>query len=731
MPPATLIAAPSKLSLFKVSGYSEAVFSLNRPSHHSQKSTMTIRSVILGIGGALLIAGFGYINDRFLRLESVNSGHLLPVIVMGFLLLAVLVVNPLLQKLRKVGTPFGPGELAFIVICGMVACSIPGRGLLEQFVETLVMPHHWYKVEPGWQGQKLMEYVPTGALVAATEENYDRVVNAFVTGAGAGRAASDTSTWDALQRLWRQVPWRAWMPPLATWLPMVFLSALCSICLALVVHRQWSRHELLPYPIALFSGALMERDEKTGQASVLHNRLFWMGLVAVLVIRLNNWGCRLRPDWFVPVRLDFSLAPLLRICPDVANVTFGMSTLTVQVFPLVIGFSFFLSSDIALTLGLTQIAWLLFAVPLTGLGVNLSGGNYILGGWSMWQRAGSWLMFALMLIYTGRHYYSTLAVQAVRNWRGRETPLEVWAFRGLCLGTAGLIFLVWNMGLTAPFAIGLVLLMLVLYLVISRISVETGLFFIQARWVPVTIMTAMFGVYALGPRGIMVCALFSILICVDPSQALMPYLINGLRIADLTKLKLARITGANAGVYVAGVMLAIVVTLMACYEHGVPAQYHWSFRRMPSSSFRILEREVIELRSKGLLEESRTGSGGMRLLRTRTKGRFLWAFWFGMIGVLVLSMLRMRVSWWPIHPVLLLLWVTYPMASTFSSFLIGWIAKGCVVRYGGEKMLRTVKPMAIGVISGELAAAFIIMVSGVIWMLVTGENPIPYRFFPR
>lgn len=691
---------------------------------------MTLRAGILGIGGALLIAGFGYINDRFLRLESVNSGHLLPVIVMGSLLLAVLVVNPLLHKLKRIGRPFGAGELAFMVICGMVACSIPGRGLLEQFVETLVMPHHWYQVEPGWQGQGLMDFVPEHALVAATEENHDRVVSAFVTGACAGGGAADTSRYDTLRRLWRQVPWEAWLPPFRTWLPMVFLSALCSICLALVVHKQWSQHELLPYPIAVFSNALMEREEGTAHATVLRNRLFWLGLTVVLVIRLNNWGCRLRPEWFIPVRLSFSFTPLLSIWPGVANVTYGTATLVLRVFPLVIGLSFFLSSDIALTLGLTQIAWLLFAVPVASYGVNLSA-DYVLGGWSVWQRAGSYLMFALMLVYTGRHHYGGLAVRAVRDWQGRETPLEVWAFRGLCVGTAGLIIMVWHMGLSAPFAVILVLAMLVLYLVISRISVETGLFFIQARWIPVTIMTALFGANALGPEGIMICGLFSILICVDPSQGLMPYLINGLRIADLTKLKMARVVGVNSGVYVAGVALAVVVALMACYDQGAPADYHWSFRRMPSSPFQVLEREAVELRSKGLFEQSRTGWGGARLLRTRSKGSFLWAFGFGVVGVLVLSVLRLRVRWWPIHPALLLLWVTCPMANTYSSFLIGWLAKVCVVRYGGEQMLRKVKPLMIGVISGELAAAFVIMASGALWMLVTGQNPIPYRFFPR
>ncbi len=75
--------------------------------------------------------------------------------------------------------------------------------------------------------------------------------------------------------------------------------------LALVVHRQWSDHEQLPYPIAIFTNTLLPNEGEV-VAPIFRNRLFWIGMGAVMLIHLNNYACLWYPKMIaIPVTLDF------------------------------------------------------------------------------------------------------------------------------------------------------------------------------------------------------------------------------------------------------------------------------------------------------------------------------------------------------------------------------------------------------------------------------------------
>jgi uncharacterized integral membrane protein len=71
------------------------------------------------------------------------------------------------------------------------------------------------------------------------------------------------------------------------------------------------------------------------------------------------------------------------------------------------------------------------------------------------------------------------------------------------------------------------------------------------------------------------------------------------------------------------------------------------------------------------------------------------------------------------------------MAFTCWSFLIGWMVKKAAVRFGGQHMVKKLKPLMIGIISAEIAGALVFMIVGAVYYFHTGEKPISYRFFPR
>ncbi|MBT4822788.1 MAG: hypothetical protein HON70_44185, partial [Lentisphaerae bacterium] len=100
-------------------------------------------------------------------------------------------------------------------------------------------------------------------------------------------------------------------------------------------------------------------------------------------------------------------------------------------------------------------------------------------------------------------------------------------------------------------------------------------------------------------------------------------------------------------------------------------------------------------------------------------------------AVILFSFLRLRFPWWPLHPVVFLLWATYPMSFMSHSFLMGWFVKKMSVRFGGSKMVRKLRPLMIGIIAGEIAGALFCMIGGALFYAITGEKQMNYRFFPR
>jgi hypothetical protein len=111
---------------------------------------MTPRAVITGLIGAALIAIFGYINNYVIGLESLESGYLIPVIVVGGLIVFMITVNPLLFKIRP-SLALKPSEAAVIVLMLLVALSIAGHSIMEQFTSVIALPGYWNRINPGWQ----------------------------------------------------------------------------------------------------------------------------------------------------------------------------------------------------------------------------------------------------------------------------------------------------------------------------------------------------------------------------------------------------------------------------------------------------------------------------------------------------------------------------------------------------------------------------------------------------
>lgn len=679
---------------------------------------VTWRAVLIGLLLACLLAGVGYINNRVIELEPIEAWHQIPVSVYGLVVLASLTILPLLARFGKRGG-MRPAELAVIMMLMLVSLSIPGRGLLEQFTSVCAMPVHWERVNPGWQQRGLLGLAPDRMFIDEGPNHPDALHN-YINGKSDG--IEPISLGD--------VPWGAWRGPLSTYLPMIVLLNGATLCLALIVHRQWSYHERLRYPIAEVGTTLIARGKDQLMPPIYRSRLFWMGLAVVCAIRWTNGLYEWTDGEFIQIPMMLDARVAAQKYPMFASAPWGMQLLEIRLFPIVIGFSFFLASDISFSLGISQYLYVAVGAFLITRGVDMSS-SYMAGGPMGWHRAGAYAAFAVIIFYTGRRFY--LAVLRRALGAGGEDVLPrytVWACRIMLICLTLLVVLILQLGVSWPLAVLTVGLMMLTFLGVARITAETGLFFVQPRWQAMGVLLGLFGAYALGPRGLVVIGLLCCVLTIDPSQSLMPYFTNALKVCTNLGVRPGRAGLVAMGTWLLALAVGLTVVLWASYNYGA-TRYSWSFERVPTMPFRPALREVTQLDLAGQRQASMDLGPLERLGAMRPDSRFIWGAATGVGLVLLLGLMRLRLARWPLHPVLALVWSTHPMAMFHHSFLIGWCIKEGMLRVGGVRTYEKAKPLMIGLIAGELLAAMVLMAIGALYYARTVQLPPTTPIMPR
>jgi hypothetical protein len=588
------------------------------------------------------------------------------------------------------------------------------------YAPDVMMPEHGEDLRQ--QAQDITADTPEAQarkaeLLEAAAQQKEEVIDDFINGKeGLGGGFS-------LWEVGSNVPWSGWQDALSFWLPILVLTAICVICLSLIVHRQWASRERLRYPIAELTNALITQEEGKATPPVLRNRLFWIGFAVVFCIHLVNGIATRYPDDMVRIPLTFPMTQIGQAWPKLAKAQFASRLLSPTLWPTVVAFAFFLASDVSFSLGMTQVIGVPLLAGLTLAGVDVSF-DYMEGGTTAWQKFGSFLGLGLMLAYMGRRHYWNVLKQAL-TFRQQEGVGRYagWACRiFLASGIAFVLLLsseAFGVELNWPFAVLFFFLIMLMFLVMARINAESGLFFIQPYWQPLGVMLGLFGAAALGPKAIVILGLLCAVLTIDPRETLMPFVVNGLKICDDQKIRPGRVGLASSGTYLLGLAFAVVVVFWASYDTGAPRRDGWAYRAVPKFAFQSGSNHISQLEYSGKLEASRQMGSAERIANASPDPKFLWSVSIGVALVLVCSVLRLRYTWWPIHPVIFLVWMTFPLGHFSHSFLLGWLIKVGVTKFGGGGAYRKTMPLMIGIIAGDLLGGLVFMAYGAIYYAAT------------
>jgi len=717
------------------------------------RKALTVKAILFGALGGALINFCAYANDYLIQSTYFVGNHL-PVSVLVFFFLMSLVYRPLSFYLPRCFR-FSNGELIVAAVIMFAACSLPTSSLMRIYPALETTPYPIYNTRQNWQTEKVLSYTPdrlapegwyrvgedpaldatmTPAERIEKERRADKVNTGFYSGLVSGKRF--IFFWDR-PGISERIPWESWVPVVKYWFPLFAFFFLFIIMLTIIVHKQWSENELLPYPIAEFAAAVMRVQEGRRFPAVFYERKFWIGFAATFSIQVVRWVHAWYPETMINIPLEWHLWPIRTKFPDFCgHAYFSWNIIHGNIRPTAVAFAFFIPTDVSFSLGIGVLSVAFFSYFVYSLGYTSYGTYHHTS-----TLFGAYVAMFLLILYLGRRFYwNVFRAAFFLRTRDEVDPPIRWAARTLLVATLGLVGCCVAAGLPLFYALVLVLIFAILFVVLARIVAETGNICVQSWWKPIDLVFKLFGAAAMGPITLSVMSLISTPLCVDARECLSCFMINSLKLSDTEKVPKYRTGVITSLILVPCMIIAFLMVLWVNYN-GRHAWDGWSHGAVPrmvfdrvASCVATLKREPDLYDRVMAVEHGRTGPlTGLAFRLSHIKvapGVLPWVL-FGFGALLVCAILRLRYTWWFIHPVLFLYWGTPPAVWFAWSFLLGSAIKWAVVRFGGGRMYHDLKPFFIGAIMGELALVGLVMVFNVWYFFHTGNEPVRFFVFPR
>ncbi len=618
---------------------------------------------------ALSVAANLWVNyiEYVIHASRMTLSHFPIGVLMVYLSLA-LVLNPLCKWLAA-RFALSPTELLVILAGGLVGGAIPSVGLTGYFLGAIAAPYYFATPENQW-AEYFHPYIPQWLAPRNVNNALDHLFEGRPPGA--------------------DIPWNLWYIPVASW--MVFITALfiASVCLAVLLRKQWVENERLPYPILrpVLDLTLRERGP--------FPRLFWIGFsVAFGIIAWNM------VNYFVP---GFPQIPNIRWGPWVHFQRYFPGIWT-RINMFTISFAYFANIDVLFSLWFFCVLFILRSGILNRYGYNASSIHTTSGEFA-WMQMGAFVMLVFWGLWTARHHLKAVAQKALGRNGVLDDAEEMMRYRtavlGLLLSVTFAVFWLWRAGMGFGVAGLYVLATLVIFLGVSRIVADVGLVFVCT---PVGASEIV--IHTIGPRNLsgpsLTTLAFSNALSSFGKGLFMPSVVHATKIADLCPRRhRPRVLTGIILAFAAGAAASITYTLYLGYTYGAYNFNDFPFTRYSRSGF-----------SQALSQ--------MKDPAVETPVRMV-VFSIGAVIMSALTLLKYRLPWWPLHPVgFAIAGISYVHFSTFSVF-IAWAIKFVILRIGGAALYRRYRPFFLGILVGYTAGVAVSIFVDVVWFPGAGHG---------
>jgi len=385
-----------------------------------------------------------------------------------------------------------------------------------------------------------------------------------------------------------------------------------------------------------------------------------------------------------------------------------------------VGLAYFLGSDICFSMVVGPIIYCFVAGIFQTYGVELRPGREMALSIELFLYSGGYFGILVMLLYTGRHFYWHVLGRSFGRDTGEPVPeYAVWGMRVAMAAGVGGVLLLGVAGLNPLLAGAYLGLALMVFVVVSRIVAETGIFNIGTFVFPGVVLWGWLGETCLGPQRLVTMLVLSAVLMLGPRTAPLPLVAQAIKLLDLSGVDVGRFAKVTLVLVAVCLVVALPVTLYWQYDRGTPS-YGWP-RTVATYPLENTVESIHRLKAQGRFERAVEPRGLSRLMDLSPSWSHVTAFMVAATLAIGFGVGRLLFTHWPLHPVVFLFLGGYAAMHMTFSFLLGWLIKVGATKYGGARTYQRLKPLMIGLIAGAMLGRLVPVVVGTVRYLVFGE----------
>jgi hypothetical protein len=615
-------------------------------------SPLTARSLILGLG-IVMVVSLGAPYSIWMVGSSEISWSFFPIGV-GVPFIGLVLINAGLRRLSP-GRALQPPELITIVMMGLVASGIP-IFVAGYIIAVISKPYYGATPENDWE-VLVQPFLPDWAVPSPD----GHAMRYFYEGLPKGQP----------------IPWGSWAGPLAWWLSFVLALYLVCFCCAVLLRRQWVEHERLVFPLTEVPRLLVEQDPEAALPPIFRSRSFWVGCAIPLSVILFNMVSFFEPGF-----------PQIPVFSGAASLTLfdGTIPMVFLIYFPVVGFMYLVSTQISFSIWFFYLLTLAEGGLVYWAGLAVTRPDAYVWDWQTlaWQAWGAFAAMVLLSLWMARHHLRRVLRKTLAADNDLDDSGEMLSYRAATIALmAGLVYclaFLWRLGMDLHVAALYLGGTLVVFLGITRLVVQSGLHYLTAPMQSQALTVAVTGT-GFEPTNTVALALtygcFG-----DVESIFMPSAAHAARLNELNTGKRGLAPAIGIAV-VAAFIGSIWLIMYLCYQYGAGNFRSWFFQSGAGAGELAFDFAVRQIRDPWPTDWAKLAYFGL-----------------GSAAYFLLSLLQYRFLWWPLNPVGMTVATTWMVRRVAVSVFIAWFLKSVILRLGGIRLYRQLRPCFIGLIVG-------------------------------
>jgi Family of unknown function (DUF6785)/Domain of unknown function (DUF6784) len=590
-----------------------------------------------------------------------------------FILLVLQSLNMVVARLRP-RAALERGELLVIYAMLAVASTLASHDMFQILVPMLPWPYRFADGGNRWD-ELFFRYLPRWLMVPDMSQS-----QGFFGGNS---------------NLYTRPHLLAWLVPAVAWCTFTSVLLYVMLCVNAILRKQWTDRERLTYPIVQLP-LEMTAGEGGRPGRVFRSRLFYLGFALAGTVDMVN-GLNLYYPWIPSILtpgFGQSFLDLHQFFPTKPWNAIGWTP--ISWYPFLIGLGILMPLDFLFSAWFFYLFWKLEAVVTVAMAWDQDSRFPYQNA----QAFGAYMAFLCYTIWLSRGYLAQVGRKVLGMRSDLDDSAEPMSYRaaalGIVLGVGALVGFSSVLGM--PVWIGLLffLIYFALALAITRMRAELGtpihdLHFTGPDWT----LAESLGTRALDARTLGVFSLYFWFNRAYRGHP-MPHQLEGFKLAEQSRTPMRPWTWAIMLAGIAGAFAAFWAMLHLMYDYGARAKSAGTFG--PEAYNRLA----------GWLKNP-----------TPSNQTAINATIVGFAIAMFLQWMRVRVPWWPFHPLGFAVTSSWEINLVWMPLFIAWVLKAVLLRYTGLKGFRASIPFFFGLILGQFVVGSLWNIYGIVFEVPT------------